>query len=161
MDTRLVDTGRSGTRSGTRSGIRSGEIHGARYGRIFNTLRETGGPETQHQTSFPTFGCQLEDVFQLWCQLGHLFASFWGTFDGSKRLADQNGTRKHPGQKNVKFRPLEAPESYLPFSYFLERCRSKGCFLSMCFAGVVLYRICLDSWTPRTPIIRPKHCRIS
>ncbi len=119
-----------------------------------------GGPETQHQTSFPTLGCQLEDVSQMWCQLGHLFASFWSTFDGSKRLGDQNGTRKHPGQKNVKFRPLEAPESYLLFSYFLERCPSKGCFLSMCFAGVVLYRICLDSWTPRTPIIRLKRCRV-
>ena len=60
----------------------------------------------------------------------------------------------------MKFRPLEAPESYLPFSYFSERCPSKGCFLSMCFAGVVLYRICLDSWIPRSQIIRLKRCRV-
>ena len=30
----------------------------------------------------------------------------------------------------------------------------------MCLAGVGLYRICLDSWTPRTPIIMLKRCRV-
>ena len=92
--------------------------------------------------------------------MGPLLASFLTIFEASKRLGDENGARKQPGQKNVKFRGLEAPEYYLPFSYFLERCPSKRCFLSMCFAGVVLYRICLDSWTPRTPIIRLKQCRV-
>ena len=37
MDTRLVDTGRSGTRSG----IRSGEIYGAIYGRIYGPICDT------------------------------------------------------------------------------------------------------------------------
>ena len=32
--------------------------------------------------------------------------------------------------------------------------------VSMCLAGVVLYRICLDSWTPRTPITRLKRCSV-
>ena len=37
VDTRLVDTGRSGTRSG----IRSGEIYGAIYGRIYGPICDT------------------------------------------------------------------------------------------------------------------------
>ena len=49
-------------------------------------------------------------------------------------------------------------ESYSSFSYFLDKWRSKGSFFGMCFAGVVFHRICLNSWAPRTPIIKPK-CR--
>ena len=92
--------------------------------------------------------------------MGCLLASFLTIFEALKRLGDENGARKQPGQKNVKFRGLEAPEYYLPFSYFFQRRPSKSCFFSMCLAGVVFYRICLDSWTPRTPIIRLKRSRV-
>ena len=102
-----------------------------------------GGPITIKP--FCNLGCHLGVFVQIGTQLGHLVASFLTIFDASKRLGDENGTRKQPGQKNEKFRGLEAPESYLPFSYFLERRPSKGCFFSMCFAGVVFYRICSKS----------------
>ena len=54
----------------------------------------------------------------------------------------------------------EGVESSPSFSYFLDKWRSKGSFFSMCFAGVVFHRICLNSWAPRTPIIKPKRSRV-
>ena len=119
-----------------------------------------GGPETQHQTSFPTIGCQLEDVFQIWCQLGHLCASFWGTFAGSKRLADKNGTKKHPDQKRYQLGARIVLLFSLLLGLFLEDVLPKCVFVSMCLASVVLHRKCLDYRTPRTPIIKSKRCRV-
>ena len=54
----------------------------------------------------------------------------------------------------------EGVESSPCFQYFLDKWRSKYCFFSMCFAGVVFHRICLNSWAPRTPIIKPKRRRV-
>ena len=46
------------------------------------------------------------------------------------------------------------------FVHFWEHVLSKCVFVSMCLAGVVSYRICLNSWTPRTPIVKLKRCRV-
>ena len=36
----------------------------------------------------------------------------------------------------------------------------KGYFFSMCFEDFVFHRSCLDSWAPRTPIIKLKRCMV-
>ena len=97
-----------------------------------------GGPETQHQTSFPTLGCQLEDVFQIWCQLGHLFASFWSTFEGSKRLGDKKGTKKHPDQKRYHLGARIVLLFSLFFEPFWEDVLPKAVFLA-CVSQVLFF----------------------
>ena len=96
----------------------------------------------------------------MWCQSGHLFASFWGTFQGSKRAGDKNGTRKHPAQKRYHSGGRILLLFYVLFGHFGEDVVPKCVFVSMCLASVVLHRKCLDYTTPRTPIIRLKRCRV-
>ena len=117
-----------------------------------------GGPKTIKP--FCNLGCHLGELFQIGAQLGNLFASFWSTFEGSKRRGDKNGTRKHPDHKRYHLGARMLLSFSVLFGLFGEDVLPKCVFVSMCLAGVVLYRICLDSWTPRTPIIRLKRCRV-
>ena len=96
----------------------------------------------------------------MWCQLGHFVASFWGTFEGSERLGDKNGTRKHPAQKRYHSGGRILLSFSVLFGYFGEDVVPKCVFVSMCLASVVLHRKCLDYGTPRTLIIRLKRCRV-
>ncbi len=130
------------------------------YMYIIKTLRETRRPWHTTSNPFSNFGCQLNDASQLWCQLGHLFASFWGTFEGSKRLGDQNATRKHPAQKRYHSRSRIVLFFGVLFGHVGEDVVPKCVFVSMCLASVVLHRKCLDYRTPRIPIIRLKRSRI-
>ena len=84
----------------------------------------------------------------------------WGTFEGSKRLGDKNGTRKHPAQKRYHSRSRIEFFGGVLLGPFWEDVVPKCVFVSMCLASVVLHRKCLDYRTPRTPIIRSKRCRV-
>ena len=79
------------------------------------------------------------------------------------RVRNGLGTKMAPESIQLRKGTTPGVESYfhfLLFGPFLEDILPKCVFVSMCLAGVVLYRICLDSWTPRTPIIRLKRCRV-
>ena len=72
------------------------------------------------------------------CRLGSIRGSFEAHLDvigppngAPKRLGDQNGARKLPGQKNVNFRRLEAPESYPRFSEFSDHVPKFSDFVGM------------------------------
>ena len=98
----------------------------------------------------------------IWVLLGSFWASFWRPFGvqlgsetvwGPKR--NQKVSRSEKGEMRTPDR-LESPPSLL---YFLDKRRSESCFFNMCFAGAVFHRIHLNSWVPRTPIIKLKRCR--
>ena len=77
-----------------------------------------------------------------------------GTVWGQKRHRNVARSRKS------EIWTPEGVESSPSFSYLLDKWRSKRSFFRMCFAGVVFHRICLNSWAPRTPIIKPKRSRV-
>ena len=83
-----------------------------------------------------------------------------GTERDTVTVWGQKGHRKVARSGKSEIWTPEGVEYSPSFSYFLDKWRSKGSFFSMCFAGVVFHRICLNSWAPRTPIIKLKRSRV-
>ena len=90
-----------------------------------------------HLSPYLGFGIYFESFGFIWASFGtHL--DVIGPPNGTpKRLGDQNGAGKLPGQKTVNFRTPCIPISSFPFSWFSDNVFKLYDFFGMWFTGVI------------------------